>query len=233
MRQFIFLGLLCAQVWAQEVQPESLPYPMIAVDSLYREDQFYLGFTYNILLNMPGNVNQNRFSPGIKAGFLRDFPINTRRNVAIAPGLGVSYANYFQSLFITRVDGAPYYSTKTIGSSYQKNKFEQLYLDLPIEFRWRTSQPVGHKFWRVYSGIQLSYLLYTKSVYIDNLVAVRIHNNPDFRKWQAGIYMAAGNNSWNLYAYYGFLPLFKDGTKVEGETINLHTMNLGLMFYIL
>jgi hypothetical protein len=45
--------------------------------------------------------------------------------------------------------------------------------------------------------------------------------------------MAAGNNSWNLYAYYGLLPLFRDGVQVEGETINLHTLNLGLMFYIL
>lgn len=233
MRKLVFLLLFTIRFWAQDIQPEVLPSPMIAVDSLYREDQFYLGFTYNILLNMPGGVNQNKFSPGFKGGFLRDFPINKRRNVAIAPGLGVTYSNYFQSLFITRVNGEPYYSTKTIGSAYQKNKFEELFIDVPIEFRWRTSQPVGHKFWRVYSGMQFSYMVYNKSVYIDDQVAVRIHNNPDFRKWQVGLYMAAGNNSWNLYAYYGLLPIFKDGIEVEGETINLHTMNLGLMFYIL
>ena len=122
MRKVFFLFLFSLHALAQEVPAEVLPSPMIAVDSLYREDQFYLGLTYNILLNMPGDVNQNKFSPGVKAGFLRDFPINKRRNVAIAPGLGITYSNYFQSLFITRVNGDPFYSTKTIGSTYQKNK---------------------------------------------------------------------------------------------------------------
>ena len=33
------------------------------VDSLYREDQLYLGLTYNILDNRPADLKQNFFSP--------------------------------------------------------------------------------------------------------------------------------------------------------------------------
>ena len=34
-----------------------------AVDSLYREDQFYIGVTYNTLQNRPIGVTQNNFTP--------------------------------------------------------------------------------------------------------------------------------------------------------------------------
>jgi len=42
---------------------------MVAVDSLYREDQFYIGFTYNSLFNKPAEVSQNKFSSGFSGGF--------------------------------------------------------------------------------------------------------------------------------------------------------------------
>src|SRR6476661_10506081 len=88
-------------VFAQETK---LPAPMIAVDSLYREDQFYVGLSYNLLVNRPTGIRQNKFSSGFTGGFLRDMPINKKRNVAIAAGLGVSYNKYFQNLVISKVN---------------------------------------------------------------------------------------------------------------------------------
>ncbi|NHM05804.1 PorT family protein [Flavobacterium sp. CYK-4] len=227
---FIGLLLITLNVWAQDTK---LPAPMIAIDSLYREDQFYFTFTYNTLANAPAGVSQKKFSSGFKLGFLRDFPINKQRNKAIAPGLGLSYNKYFQNLFITEVNGDPFYSTTALGGSYSKNKFEQVFIDFPIEFRWRTSGPESHKFWRVYTGLQFSYLLFNKSVYEDDLYRVRIYNNKDFNKFQAGAYLAAGHNSWNVYAYYGILPIFKSSAKVEDQSIKLRALHFGLMFYIL
>lgn len=230
--RYSLIGLLffSLTVFAQETK---LPAPMIAIDSLYREDQFYFSFSYNTLIKTPAGVSQNKFSPGFKIGFLRDFPTNKKRNVAIAPGLGLSYSNYFQNLFITETNGQPVYSTTPITSSYKKNKFEQLFIDVPIEFRWRTSGFESHKFWRVYSGLQFSYLVLNKSVYIDDLNTVRVSNNPDFNKFQVGVYIAAGYNSWNFYSYYGILPIFKSSAQIEGKKIDMHALHFGLMFYIL
>ena len=58
-------------------------------DPKYREDQFYFGITHSILMNKPQGYKPNSFSTGISFGFLRDFPLNKRRNVAIAPGVGI------------------------------------------------------------------------------------------------------------------------------------------------
>ena len=35
------------------------------IDSLYREDQFYIGLTYNLLQKRPKGVSQNSFSSGL------------------------------------------------------------------------------------------------------------------------------------------------------------------------
>ena len=53
------------------------------VDSLYREDQFYVGVTYNVLTNLPTGIGQNGFSSEISVGFLRDMPINKNRTYAL------------------------------------------------------------------------------------------------------------------------------------------------------
>ena len=42
----------------------------------YREDQFYLGINFNLLLDFPEGVNQNGLSYGFQGGFIRDFPLN-------------------------------------------------------------------------------------------------------------------------------------------------------------
>jgi len=227
---FTFLFFNLAVVFSQEAK---LPYPMIAIDSLYREDQFYFSFSYNTLLQTPSGVNTNKFSPGFKFGFLRDMPINKRRNKAIAPGLGLSYANYSQNLFIYKEDGLPVYSTNSIDNSYKKNKFEQVFIDVPIEFRWRTSVPESHKFWRIYSGLQLSYLVYSKSIYTDPISSITVSNNRDFNKFQAGAYLVAGNNTWNFYAYYGLVPIFSSVARVNNERVSMNAAHFGLMFYIL
>lgn len=203
-----------------------------AIDSLYREDQFYIGITYNILNNRPTGVSQNSFSTGLHAGFLRDFPINKKRTVAIAPGLGFSFNNYKQNLIVQDQNGTKSYSTIVPNAIFDKNKLSMYFVDLPIEFRWRTSTYDSHKFWRIYSGVKFSYLLLSKSRYKDNEVNYKVINNSDINKFQYGAYVATGWNQWNFYAYYGLQSLFKKGN-LNGNAIEMRTLNFGLMFYIL
>jgi hypothetical protein len=228
---FVFCMIQLA-LFAQEQELE-LPYPMIQRDSLYREDQFYIGMTYNLINNSPSGFSQDKFSTGFSAGVLRDFPINANRTLAIAPGLGFSYQNYHQNLFINGTAAAPIYSIIPQGTYYSKNKIEEYLLDLPIEFRWRTSTPESHKFWRIYSGVKMSYVLASRSQYTDGQSNVIIKNNPDFNKVQLGIYLAMGYNTWNFYGYYGLTPLLSKSATIQDQSIGLRAIHLGLQFYIL
>lgn len=233
MRLFIscFLFVLAFPAFSQETPNTTVP-PQVKIDSLYREDQFYFGFTFNTLQRKPMGLSQEKFSSGFSLGFLRDMPVNKTRTVAIAPGLGVTYNNYNQNLAITKVDGIPVYTIIDDDTYYSKNKFSQLSVDAPIEFRWRTSTYESHKFWRIYGGFKMSYLIYDKSVYQDGNGKIVVSNNPDFNKLQYGTYLTLGYNSINVYTYYGLNPLFKSA-KTATENIDMNSLHFGVMFYIL
>lgn len=231
MRLFlnIFLLFIAANGFSQSANPVV---SIVKIDSLYREDQFYFGFSLNTLQNKPAGLTQEKFSSGFLVGFLRDMPVNKKRTVSIAPGLGFSYNNYNQNLAITKINQVPVYTIIDPNITYDKNRFSQLLVEVPIEFRWRTSTYESHKFWRIYGGFKMGYLIYDKSVYQDNQGKIVVTNNKDFNKLQYGAYISSGYNTINIYAYYGLNALFQSA-KTNVETIDMNSLNVGIMFYIL
>ncbi len=205
---------------------------IVKVDSLYREDQFYFAVTYNSLVNTPTGVSQNKFSSGVSLGFLRDMPVNANRTWAIATGLGFTYNNFNQNLIVNEQNGVVDYQLIPADVSVDKNKFSQLSVDVPIELRWRTSTYESHKFWRIYTGLKFSYLLYDRSLFNGSQERIVVQNNADFNALQYGTYLAAGYNTVNLYMYYGLNPLFQKAT-LNGASVNMRAFNLGVIFYIL
>lgn len=201
-----------------------------AVDSLYREDQFYFSLSFSNLQNTPAGFNQNKISPGISLGFLRDFPINKKRTWAIAAGVGYSYSGLNHNLGIIEFEGENQYDIIT--SEFDKNKLLLHYVDVPIEIRWRTSTPDTHKFWRIYTGFKLSYLFYDQYKFNAGDIKIRQTGIPELNKLQYGTYLAVGWNTWNAYFYYGLNPIFKSAY-TDTEKVKINAFNIGLMFYIL
>lgn len=201
----------------------------IEADSLYREDQFYFGLTYNLLQEKPQSFTQNGLSSGVTFGFMRDMPINKKRTWAIAAGLGYSYNNLRHNIRIEKPTNDYLY---TIDGSFNRNNLALHYLEVPIEIRWRNSTPTSHKFWRVYTGFKLNYLFANQSKFVSNSENIKIRNNSSLNKLVFGPYMAVGYNSINLYAYYALAPIAKD-QKINNEDLNLRSFNIGFQFYIL
>ena len=226
---FLFISFF--NVFSQENTTMKDP-TSVKIDSLYREDQFYFAITYNTLIDKPTGLSQNKFSSGFSAGFLRDMPINKNRTIAIASGFGVTYNNYNQNLVISPTDAGSVYGFIDSDTQYNKNKFSLLSVDVPVEFRWRTSTYESHKFWRIYTGVKFSYLLYDKSIFEGSTGKVAVNGNKDFNKFQYGAYISSGYNTINLYAYYGLNSLFKSA-KVNDESIDMRSLNFGIIFYIL
>ena len=204
----------------------------VKIDSLYREDQFYFAFIYNTLQQKPIGLKQQKFSIGLSGGFLKDMSINKLRTKALATGLGLSYNNYNENLGITGTAKDAVYTILGSQSNFDKNKFTQLLIDVPLEFRWRTSTYQSYKFWRIYGGVKFSYLVYSKSVLVDDNGKTVITNNDDFNKLLYSLYLSAGFNTLNVYACYGLNPIFKS-ISVDGQKINMKSLNVGVIFYIL
>jgi len=241
MRQFYtFLACFSTLVTAfAQVEPVQQDSVVIATDSVpafadpyYREDQFYATINYNLIQGKPEGYSQYSFSTGLGVGFLRDMPLNKRRNHSIALGLGYSYNNIKHNLAVTQENGKSIYAIKDEGT-FDKNKLVLHYLDVPLEFRWRNSDSISHQFWRVYAGFKVSYLFYDKAQYKPNTGGnFKTINDPNINRIQYGAYLSAGWNTWNFYGYYGFTPIY-DTAMIDGERLKMHTIKIGLIFYIL
>lgn len=222
--------LMSFPVFAQRSLNEKNP----LVDSLYREDQFYLGFTFNILNNLPEEVTQSGFSGGIHLGFIRDMPVNKRRNLAIGLGLGWSMNTYAEDMYIgEQTTGETIFKSLNTGIDYDTNRFSTYLIEVPLEFRWRSSSPTNSNFWRAYAGLKGGYIYYFKSKLRTPTGQFVQTDLPELNRFRLGATLALGYNKVNFYFYYSLIPFFDGSQDLMGDPIEFNTLKIGLMFYIL
>ncbi len=204
-------------------------------DPKYREDQFYLSITYNLLGNKANQISQTGFSSGFHAGYIRDMPINPRRNIAIGVGIGLSANSYNQNMKISEVsdNDISYNIISENDTPYTKNKFSTYVLEFPIEFRWRTSTEKVYDFWRVYGGLKFGYIFYNSAKYRGRPNDEFVSNIKDFNNLQYGLSLGAGYDTINVYLYYGLNSIFDSNAQLDGATVDINAIKIGLIFYIL
>lgn len=226
---FILFLFLAPMVWAQGLDT------IKPIDSLYKEDQFYIGITYNLLGKTPNGLSQSGFSSGFNFGFIKDMPINKKRNKAIGAGLGMSLNSFNQNMLIseTQNKSANFTILDDTETPFTKNKFSTYMLEVPLEYRWRTSTATDYKFWRIYTGVKLGYVFANNSKFEGSSGNIKLSNIDAFNDFQYGLSLSAGYNTWNFHFYYALNPIFKSETKVNGEVVDTNAIKIGLIFYIL
>lgn len=225
---FLFFLIIISQYsFSQEKEAE-------AIDSLYKEDQFYAGISYNILGKKPSNLSQKGFSLGFHLGFIKDIPFNKDRNIGMGIGLGYSANSFNQNLKISKDSNGDYiYELLEDVNSYSKNKFSEHLIELPIEFRWRTSNAVKYDFWRIYTGFKIGYVIANTSKYIDGNETIKNSGINSFNDFQYGLTLCFGYNTWNFYAYYALNPILSNTVTIDDKSLDMNAIKIGLMFYIL
>src|SRR5690554_47064 len=204
------------------------------VDSLYREDQFYFGLTYNFLMKKPVGLISRGLSGGIQGGFLRDMPINKRRNIAIAVGLGLAYDQFGYNLFVGEdTEGNSIFRILDDRVDFDQNRFSMATLELPIELRWRTSTPTDYRFWRVYTGFRIGYSYWYKATFKQPGNNINQTKIPEFDPIRLSATVGFGYNTFNFFASYNLNPFFKDAYTVDGKKLDFIGVKVGLMFFIL
>jgi len=226
---FLFIAFITSNGIAQDSIPK------ITGDLKYRDDQFYIGITYNIIASVPNGVNPDGLTGGVNFGFLRDMPINKNRNIAIAAGLGLAFDRYGQNLFIDKdFEGKTTYIVLDSDVSFKSNNFNTGILELPLELRWRSSTPTTYKFWRVYAGFRLGYTFWHESSYKDSTNSISHSDIEEYEKLRFATTLSLGFNKFNFYVNYSLNPFFnEDALTTDGELVGFKTLKLGLMFYIL
>lgn len=225
--------LVGAPLYAQQDQNQSTVIPQI-VDSLYREDQFYIGLSFNLLTNGPQSFSQNGFSGGLHLGFIRDMPFNERRNKAIGVGLGWSTNTYNSNIvFSESLDGVTQFDLSNSTNQVDANRFNTNLIEMPIQYRWRTSTPTEFNFWRVYTGVKISYLYGFKSSFNRDGQRFSLSDPQGLNRWRYAATLTIGNGSFNAFVQYSLNTLFSDSATINSEEVGLRPIKFGIEFYIL
>ena len=236
MPKFPFITLVLSVLLAPGLYAQEEPAIPLVVDSLYREDQIYFGFTYNLVVGQPTEINSSQFSGGFHTGFIRDFPLNSQRNIALGVGLGWSIDTYGQNLFIGKAESGDNSYFQILDRNridFDRNRFSTQSIDLPIQFRWRTSTPESYKFWRIYAGLRPSYVYYFNSKFVQNGNSIRQTNISELERLRLGATFTFGYNTFNFYFYYSLNSFFNKDAVIDNEQIDLRALQVGLMFYLL
>ena len=217
MRKLIFLIFLGTAI--VQAQTDST-----FVDEKYLEDQLYFQLSYISLLNTPPAISQSGFSFGLGGGFIKDLPVNSRRNIAFGAGMGYGFYNYYFNVKFDQPD-SPESDPIVLNNTLRLHMFE-----IPLEFRYRTSTAEKYKFWRFYPGIKFAY------VFVDNLSFGKGggENARDVIKYNDFLYgltFSVGYNKWNLNAYYGLNELFGN-TLSNDYDFSIADFRMGLIFYV-
>lgn len=200
-------------------------------DSLnYREDQFYVDLNFALQFNDINEFKQNGFSRSIHLGFIRDYPISTRGDKAIAVGMGYGFVRLVNNINVEQEQGQYLYDVPVVQRAL-RNVFSYHQLQLPVELRWRTSTLSDYAFWRVYLGYRLSYQFrgqfnpfFGRSMFLKNQLST----------WQHSLGISLGFNTWNLRFDYSFTPLLqKDIRTIDNKALRLFPVQVGVIFYLL
>ncbi len=216
MRKILFLVLLIST--CAKAQTDST-----FVDEKYLEDQIYLNLTYISLINTPPPISQSGFSFGLGGGFIKDLPLNARRNIGLGVGLGYGFNNYY---FNVRFDlEEPIEDLEPVN-----NKIMLHVVELPLELRFRTSTAMRYKFWRFYPGVKFSY------VFGENLSLGRdgdfdVSEVIEYTDFLYGLTFSAGYNKWNIHLYYGLNDLFTNTLQNDFD-FSITDFRIGLIFYV-
>jgi len=200
----------------------------LQVGDSYWEDQLYVNISYNLLYNQPIGIDKSGFSFGFSGGYIKDIPLIKSGKIAIGVGMGYNYDSFSHSLKATNGNSNSFQIDNTITA----NKLEMHNIEMPIEFRWRSSTVNSYSFWRFYTGIKISYNLKNSFSYNDSGLNVNFSNLEEFNNFQTGLILSAGYGTFNFHVYYGLSPLLKNAY-LNGRRINTNIVRFGLIFYLL
>lgn len=91
-------------------------------------------------------------------------------------------------------------------------------MEVPFELRWRTSTSSNYKFWRIYTGVKVGYVLFNSSKYEGNIGDIKNKNIENFEKLQYGLTLSFGYSTFNFHVYYSLNNIFKD-TSLNGKVL--------------
>ncbi len=254
MKLFIF-SLLCiagfmTAVKSQtttEVKTEDIIEAIIEDDEkpermkLRKDDYLMLELFNDFWQQTPPGLKTDNFNRGFNAYLMNDMPIG-RSNFALGFGLGLSYHNLYSNSILERAQDSLGFTGHTefskLEGDYNKNKLTLMYIDLPVELRFRTRDILNS--FKIAVGFKVGYNVKNYTKYEGDIrsrildkdgktpsIKTKEYNIQHIEKLRYGITARIGYGKYNLTAYYALTSLMKEGKSRADE---MFPISIGISF---
>jgi len=193
---------------------------------LRKYDRLMVDIVYNDWQGDKEILESPWYSIGVNTSLMFDVPFTKSNTVGFGWGIGFShYNNHTKTNFDRNFNN----NTTTLSDldsmlNIKRSKYAANYIEIPIEFRFRTK---GMKHFKFLVGGKIGYQLnaYTKTVEeIEGRdYKFKSFNFPDNNRLRYGATVRIGFRNVSLYGAYFFSTLFNDN-----ESVNLTPLSVGL-----
>lgn len=170
-----------------------------------KADRIMVDVYNDFWLGTPDSANFSKFNRGASVSLMKDFPFG-ETNFSFAVGLGIGMHNAYNDCNMYRDSNTVTYFVP-IKNEYKMNKIGLSFVDLPMEFRFKTKRD---NVFRIAVGGKIGYMMNNHVKYSDATMKVKTFKIENINPLRYGVTARVGYKMFNLYAYYGLSTLFKD-----------------------
>jgi len=233
MKQFVLILLLLLGLLsiAQEKEIKEI--------TSYPNSIIQFNWYYNSFEKIPKEMELSPMSMGVDVYALSTL-LGKKSFVSLALGLGFSVQNYKSDVYIVDSDSL-YFKKIPEDLTYKKNKFTTVFVDIPIELRFRTRPKprdkagiVRKRSFRFAIGFKFGYNLQRYIKYdgedfrelnYGNQIKYKEYRLENFMLYRYGVYSSIGFGKISLFGYYSLSNLLNENKGPE-----LVPFSVGLSF---
>jgi len=202
-------------------------YSQIISESTKKKFSIGVDLFSDIWVDVPSSISQRTINKGFDIFGMYNYQLG-KSNFSFAVGAGLGTHNFFSNSMIKDVrSDSIVFDIIPDSISYKKSKISVTYLDVPIEFRFRSKG----KF-KMSLGFKAGYLINSNAKYKGNNLNDETQKIKEKRKdiknletLRYGATLRIGLGGFNLYGYYSLSKLFK-----KGQTNEMYPVSIGITF---
>jgi hypothetical protein len=184
-------------------------------------DRLIVDIVYNDWIGNRNGTRTKWYSIGYNVNLLFDVPFNHKSTASLGIGISYSHVNLMHNGMLGINDSLGTTTLQPLpegGQTRQMGKFVANYIEIPVEFRFRSP---GVQHFKFHLGFKAGIRLNSFEKWRDGDLKFREYNHPDVARFRFGPTVRIGIRNWSIYGAYFFSDLFTNGQSSKLNPISL------------
>ena len=185
------------------------------------------------LLNQPQSYQEQGWSNGHSISLMKDMLLG-RSKFSIAVGIAYTSNNYKSNmrLSVNETTGETELEILNDSISYDRNKVNAKYVEIPVELRYRSMPGKSGQYLRIYLGVKGGIRYTGYSLFENSQSQVRYYHPEALNRWTASTYMRIGYGTMSIFGFYNLLSLYNLEDGVIPNVNKMIPLGVGLSITI-